>query len=91
MANEKNLKPFKKGQSGNPNGRPKKLPALDQLLAEVMGDDTEIAKKILISLTKRAQAGDVKAAALLFDRGWGKAKENEGKPTEMIINVLRNG
>lgn len=24
MANEKNLIPFKKGQSGNPNGRPKK-------------------------------------------------------------------
>jgi len=24
MANEKNLKPFKKGQSGNPNGRPRK-------------------------------------------------------------------
>ncbi len=25
MANEDNLKPFKKGQSGNPKGRPKKL------------------------------------------------------------------
>lgn len=27
-------KPFKKGQSGNPNGRPKKLPELDKLLAD---------------------------------------------------------
>lgn len=25
MAGEENLKPFKKGQSGNPNGRPKKI------------------------------------------------------------------
>jgi len=28
MAKEDNLKPFKKGQSGNPNGRPKKIETL---------------------------------------------------------------
>ena len=33
-----NLQPFKKGQSGNPNGRPKKLPEIDKLLADVLVD-----------------------------------------------------
>ena len=28
MANEQNLKPFKKGETGNPNGRPKKYVSL---------------------------------------------------------------
>ena len=32
---------FKKGQSGNPNGRPKKLPELDKLLADVLGEEKD--------------------------------------------------
>ena len=30
-----------KGQSGNPNGRPKKLPQIDVLLAEVLGEENK--------------------------------------------------
>jgi hypothetical protein len=51
MANEENLKPFKKGQSGNPEGRPKKIPEIDKLLADVLGEEKdgiiEAAKAIL--------------------------------------------
>jgi hypothetical protein len=38
MANEQNLKPFKKGQSGNPKGRPKK-PDIDQYLIDALNDE----------------------------------------------------
>jgi hypothetical protein len=31
--------PWPKGQSGNPKGRPPKLPGLDLLLASVMGEE----------------------------------------------------
>lgn len=43
-------KPFKKGESGNPKGRVPKIPELDKLLAEVLGeekDGIEAAKAIL--------------------------------------------
>lgn len=68
---------FKKGQSGNPAGKPKKLPIIDELLADVLGEQngTSIAKDILNALVKKAKRGDVRAAEVLFDRAYGKAKE----------------
>lgn len=78
MAKEDNLKPFPKGKSGNPNGRPKKLPKLDELLADVLGDeqnDISAAKAILMALRQKAIKGDTKAASLILDRAYGKPKE----------------
>jgi hypothetical protein len=75
----KNLNPIKKGEVRNPTGRPKTLPKLDVLLAEVLGDTQEgktQAKLILEALVKRAKNGDVKASALLLDRGYGKVREH---------------
>lgn len=74
----KNLKPFKKGQTGNPNGRPKKLPALDVLMAEVLGEEKDgktAAQAILAALRAKATKGDVRAAEVLMDRAWGKVKQ----------------
>ena len=85
-----NLKPFKKGQSGNPNGRPRKLPKLDVLLAEVLGDDakgTTVAEQILRALEKQAMKGNVKAAELLLDRGYGKAKQSIDLSGEVGLTV----
>ena len=76
---KENLRPAKKGDVRNPKGAPKKLPKLDELLAEVLGETEEgktQAQMILESLVKRARSGDVKAGALLLDRGWGKVKEH---------------
>ena len=72
-------KPFKKGQSGNPNGRPKKIPELRELLANVLGDEKDgksAAEAILMALRNKAIKGDVRAAELLLDRAYGKAKQD---------------
>ena len=69
---------FTKGQSGNPNGRPKKIPELDKLLAEVLGEEKNgltAAQAILKALLAKAAKGDVRAAEVLFDRAYGKPKQ----------------
>lgn len=73
-----NSKPFKKGQSGNPNGRPKKLPELDKLLADVLGEEKDgvtAADAILRKLRAMAASGNIRAAEILLDRAYGKAKQ----------------
>jgi hypothetical protein len=69
---------MKKGETLNPNGRPKKLPQLDKLLADVLGEEQDgktAAQLILIALRKRASKGDVRAAEVLLERAYGKAKQ----------------
>lgn len=75
--NVKNLKHFQPGQSGNPAGRPKKLPELDKLILQVLGGDNDEsgAQAILEALKKKALKGDVRAAEILLDRTYGKTKE----------------
>jgi len=73
-----NLKHFQKGQSGNPKGRPPKIPMLKELLANVLGETKEgksAAEVILMRLRAKAMGGDVRAAELLLDRAYGKAKQ----------------
>ena len=67
---------WKKGQSGNPAGRPKKIPEIRELLANVLGDEKDgktAAEAILMALRAKATKGDVRAAELLLDRAYGKA------------------
>ena len=74
-----NLKPIKKGEVKNPKGAPRKLPNLDIILANVLGAENAegktAAEQIIEAIRRRANAGDVKAANLLLERGWGKVKE----------------
>lgn len=70
--NAENLTPFQPGQSGNPTGRPRKLPGLDRLLAEVLGEDLKEAKAILEALLARAKKGHTKSAQMILDRAFGK-------------------
>ena len=70
--------PFKKNDPRiNRQGRPPKLPELENLLAEVLGaevNNRSAMKMILAALCKKAQKGDVRAAEILMDRAYGKLK-----------------
>jgi hypothetical protein len=85
---------FKKGESGNPNGRPPKLPDLHILLANVLGkenkDGLTAAEEILLALHAKAKKGDTRAAELLLDRGYGKPKQTSEttlKTTEPLVII----
>lgn len=68
---------FKKGQSGNPKGRPK-LPDLKEALENILGetkDGKTALDAIFMALRAKAAKGDVRAAELLMDRAYGKSKQ----------------
>jgi hypothetical protein len=72
---------FQKGKTGNPNGRPKKLPDLNILLANVLGEEKDgktAAEAILMELRAKAAKGDIRAAEVLLNRGYGLPKQNIG-------------
>ncbi len=75
------LKPWPKGVSGNPGGRPRKLPVTDvilQKLDEKCKQDKQgrtWAELLVVALLGKAIKGDVKAIAELIDRAEGKAKQ----------------
>lgn len=87
------LQRLNKGETGNPNGRPKKLPELDKLLADVLGEEKDgvtAAEAILKALRLKAAKGDVRAIEVMLDRAYGKAQQtisHEGtQPTTVNFN-----
>lgn len=70
-----NLKPFKPGfdERRNTGGRPKKIPALDELLSNVSESDYQA---IINKLAAMAKKGDVRAAEVMLERAFGKAKQS---------------
>lgn len=93
---------FKPGQTGNPAGRPKKLklPPLDEVLGNVLNqadaNGKTKAEMVLDKLMELALKGDVRAAEMLLDRGYGKPKQSlevagEIHTTPMIAMTLPVG
>jgi hypothetical protein len=70
---------FKKGIAPNPNGRPKKIPALEELFLKVMTeqkDGLEAVEAVILQLRNKAIRGDMKAIEYLLNRMYGKPKES---------------
>ena len=89
MANEQNLKPFPKGVSGNPAGKPKgvqnsktRLLRLLELVTKVRNpvtgeeEDFSIAEQLDMQIIAKARKGDLKAYEIILDRLEGKPKQS---------------
>lgn len=76
MANNSNLRPFPKGTSGNPAGRPKGLSLVAELRKELAkkAHGTNIPLKTMVAarLVQMALAGDVPAIKVCFEYVDGK-------------------
>ena len=93
---QSNLKPFKKGQSGNPKGRPK-LPDIKAAMAKVLAeekDGMDALEAVLKALRTRAIKGDVRAAQELLDRGYGRSKQSIDHTTDgekISVKIVEDG
>lgn len=88
MANIKNLKPFTKGTSGNPKGRPPVWREFKQELQkigmEIDGKDDRL-QKLARMLWNTALAGDLKAAEMIMDRIEGRPQSHHKLDTGPTI------
>jgi len=60
-------------------GRPRKLPAINDLIADVLSEEKDgltAAEAILKKLRQMAASGNLKAAEMLLDRAYGKPKSS---------------
>jgi hypothetical protein len=105
MPNPENLKSWKKGQSGNPKGKPKgvehsktRLIRLLQIVQKkknaITGESEEfsVAEQMDMALILKALKGDIKAYAEILDRIEGKATQHiENKnDVPLTIKVMRD-
>lgn len=106
MPNPENILPhqFKKGESGNPEGRPigslnrttiarRWLEIKEKAINPFNLDEEQIsqADKIILALIKKAQEGDVTAARELFDSAFGKIPDkiiDETKQQRKLVIVV---
>ena len=79
-------KPFQKGRSGNPGGRPKVVAEVKELARAHTREAIETLVSIM-SNPKAAPAARVSAANALLDRGYGKPPQHitgEGGPSYVV-------
>ena len=89
MREGKNGGRLKSGNTKNV-GRPCKLPELDKLLADVLGEEKDgitAAEAILKALRMKASKGDIRAAEVILDRAYGKATQKIQHENPITINL----
>ena len=84
--------PFVKGQSGNPNGRPKELVEVRDLARQ---HTVDAINKLATWMKSDEARASVMASQILLDRGWGKAVQpvsgEDGKAIEIIVRTIVDG
>ena len=84
--------PFVKGQSGNPNGRPKELVEVRDLARQ---HTVDAINKLATWMKSDEARASVMASQILLDRGWGKAMQpvsgEDGKAIEIIVRTIVDG
>lgn len=79
------------GTGGKRAGAGRKTIAQEDNVREAIKNalEPDSMEKIWRKIREKAEQGSDKHAQLLFNYYYGKPKENEGLPTEMIITVNR--
>lgn len=81
IGKSKNLKPWEKGQSGNPEGRPKGSRNRSTIVREWLdanatdGEKGKVADQLVRALIQTALKGNVQAFRELMDSAYGKVSE----------------
>ena len=99
MSNIENLKPFEKGKSGNPTGRPKGSKNRSTIIREMLdmmvqvkddnGDEvwqSNEYRMVQAILTKAIEKGDVSAFNSIMDNVYGKLKDTVDMNTTEQVN-----
>jgi hypothetical protein len=84
-----NLRPYPKGTSGNPSGRPK-VEDLKRAIRDVLSEPHKTAETTLKAIVNQmvtiALKGNVRAVELLFAYAYGKPKEDTPEtPVNFVI------
>lgn len=80
---------FKKGQSGNPGGRPK---ALDDVKDLARKHTREAIDRLVTWMRSDNAKASVSASATLIDRGWGKPAQaitGAGGEGPIVVELVR--
>jgi hypothetical protein len=94
--NSENLKPWKKGQSGNPAGRPKKADSLTSLLKDEMeridpsdAEGRTWNERIVLATLRLAEQGVPAALKEVWERIEGKVRQDIGVDVEVNAEMHR--